>query len=521
MKRRKFLQTSATSAVTLPLVLNGLQVSAYPKSPLYQLLNIESDKVLVLIQLSGGNDGLNTIIPLDQYDNLANARSNVLIPESAVIPVNSETAFHPSMGGIKNLFDDARMSIIQSVGYPNQNRSHFRSTDIWTTASEADEYLTTGWMGRYFDSLHPSYPDGYPNGQFPDPIAITIDSLVSETCQGVGSNFSLALTDPFSLGPLTIGEEGDVPDTPYGYELAYIRQVMQQTNAYADVVGDAANNGNTLSTHYPDDNRLAQQLKIVAQLVSGGLKTKVYVCNIGGFDTHANQVVDGDPLVGEHATLLQTLSDAVYAFQDDLKLLGIEEKVISMTFSEFGRQIKSNNSLGTDHGSAAPMMVFGKCINPVILGDNPEIPAQVEDQEGVPMQYDFRSVYGSVLMDWFEVAESEVKSLLFDDFQYIPILQPCTVTSTEALSSSAEELQASCFPNPFENVTTIRFTSKAEWVKVSIYNALGIEIKVLASGKFPSGTHEVRFEAHDLPSGNYYFRIQTERGQKTKGVVKQ
>ncbi len=519
MKRRNFLQT--TAATSLPILLNGMGLSTLPKSSIFSAINGESDRVLVLIQLNGGNDGLNTIIPLDQYDKLSQFRSNILIPESDLISLTTETAMHPAMTGLKSLYDDAKLGIIQSVGYPNQNRSHFRSSDIWTTASNADEFLSTGWMGRYFESKFPNYPEGYPNEDCADPFALTIGSLISETCQSTSSNYSLALTDPFSPTELNITEPGQIPtDTCYGYELNFVQQSILQTNAYADTVLSAANNGANLA-NYPEGNSLAEQLKIVSLLIAGGLQTSVYVVNLGGFDTHANQVVEGESTIGEHALLMQTLSDAIAAFQEDLKLLGLEERVVGMTFSEFGRRIRSNDSFGTDHGSAAPLMVFGSCVNPTILGTNPEIPDQVEIQDGVQMQFDFRSIYGSVLMDWFDVSEDDVKNLLYTEFQYLPILQVCNTTSTLDSNRFIEEIDAYNMPNPFRNTTQIVFTTKSEWAKVSVFDPIGQEIRVLANRQFSEGEHRITFEAHGLAAGNYYFRIVTKDRMKTKLMVKQ
>ena len=459
------------------------------------------------------------MIPIDQYSNLANARQNILIPENSVLTIEDNAGFHPVMGGMQALYNDGKMNIIQSVGYPNQNRSHFRSLDIWTTGSAADEFLTTGWLGRYFDSLHPGFPQDYPNDDCPDPFAITLGSIVSETCQGPATNFSMAVIDPENLATIIEGEEGSLDlNTCYGYELDFLRTSIKQTNAYADSIETAASNGNNLA-QYPGDNRLAEQLRIIAQLISGGLGTQVYVVNLGGFDTHALQIADSTT-TGLHAELLQTLSDAVAAFQEDLELLGLNERVVGMTFSEFGRRIKSNDSLGTDHGTAAPLFVFGTCINPGIIGENPEIPEQVDNQEGVPMQYDFRSVYGSILMDWFEVSEDDVKDLLYEDFQHIPIIQLCDSTSTSDPANEIGEIETYNFPNPFTDWTTIVFTTKNEWARVSVYDVLGNELKVLAERQFTAGKHRINFEARDLPSGNYYYRIVTKDRQKTKGMVK-
>ena len=217
------------------------------------------------------------------------------------------------------------------------------------------------------------FPEDYPNDDCPDPFAITLGSIVSETCQGPSTNFSMALVDPENLTTIIEGAEGSLDlDTCYGYQLDFLRTAVKQTNAYSESIETAADNGNNMA-QYPGDNRLAEQLRIIAQLISGGLQTQVYIVNLGGFDTHAAQVADSTT-TGNHANLLETLSGAVAAFQEDLQLLGLDERVVGMTFSEFGRRIRSNDSLGTDHGTAAPLFVFGSCINPAIIGENPEIP---------------------------------------------------------------------------------------------------------------------------------------------------
>lgn len=518
MKRRKFLR--ASSAMSLPFFVKGTPMSALMRSSAFTTLNGDSDRVLVLVQLNGGNDGLNMLVPIDQYDNLANARSNVILPESSLITLNDTNGFHPVMTGMADLYNDAKLNILQGVGYPNQNRSHFRSTDIWSTGSAADEFLTSGWLGRYFDNKFPGYPEDYPNGDCPDPFAMTIGSQVSATCQGLSGNFSLAVTNPSNLGQLPVGQEGMAdPNSCYAVEINYIRTTISQSNAYATVISSAADNGNTLA-NYPDNNGLADQLKIVAQLISGGLQTKVYIVSLGGFDTHANQVMTGDVTNGDHANLLQRLSSAVAAFQEDLRLLDLEKRVVGMTFSEFGRRIKSNAAFGTDHGSAAPLMVFGSCVNGGFLGDNPEISNNVGNQEGVAMQYDFRSVYGSLLMDWFEVEETEVRSLLYQDFQYIPILQLCESVATEDPVINPDNLDVSCHPNPFQDWITLTFTTKKEWARVSIFDAIGSEIRVLAEQEFSEGEHRIQFEGRVLAAGIYFCRVVTRERQKTKRIVK-
>lgn len=516
MKRRTFIKNSSTAVV--PVMLGKINVSSL-NNPFFKLLDKEEDRVLVLIQMGGGNDGLNMILPKDQYGNLKAVRSNILLPENKILDLSDTVGINPAMESLKGVYEEGKLNIIQSVGYPNSNRSHFRSTDIWQSGSGSTDILTTGWIGRYFSSIHPDYPTGYPNEDFPDPFAITIGSSVNETCEGNNGSFSTALVDPGNLQALATPINRTLPDSCFGDKMDFLVNSIIQTNAFNDVIEIAHAKGANLSSKYQEESALANKLKVVARLIAGGLKTKVYIVDIGGWDTHGNQVMSDDHTRGEHPPLLQELSDSITAFQDDLKQLGIEDKVLGMTYSEFGRRIRSNDSNGTDHGNAAPLMVFGTCVNASILGDNPEISPDVDIREGVPMQFDFRSVYGSILMDWFGVEEQTVKDLLYDDFQHLPILNNCaTTTALSFLDPQQIDLRA--YPNPFRAHTKIEFTLKAGWARVSLYDVLGNEIKVLSNQKFKEGTHSIILNKKELAAGNYHCHIVTEYGQVGIRLVK-
>ena len=464
MKRRTFLKNS--SALTIPGMVGGLPVAALRNSRLSTLINGDSDRILVLVQLIGGNDGLSTLIPIDQMDNLAQVRSNMLIPESQLLNISDDLGFHPVMTGFKDLYQDSKMSIIQSVAYPDQDRSHFRSSDIWNSGSAADEFITNGWLGRYFENRFANYPTDYPNADCPHPFALTIGNSVSETCQGIGGNLSLAINDPTNLNQLSSPVNNALADGCASENLDFLVTAIQQTNLYSEVITDIYEDGNNLSSLYGDDNELAQSLKTVARLIAGGLQTKVFVVSLGGFDTHANQIQGDSPIVGEHADLLQTLSSAIHAFQDDLSLLGLEDRVLGMTYSEFGRRIRSNDSLGTDHGTAAPLFIFGKCVRAGVNGNNPVIPPDAEIKEGVPMQYDFRSIYGSVLMDWFGVEESEVNGIFANhDFQYISIADSCNSVATKDQNEN-QAFELNVWPNPFSKTFNVSFENRYDWIKI-------------------------------------------------------
>ncbi len=517
MKRRDFVKNISLASVAAPFILNDLKFQAIGKE-LFSTEKSAEDKVLIIIRLGGGNDGLNTVIPLDQYDNLVIQRPNIIIPESSILSLTaaSTIGLHPSMTGMQSMFNNGKMGIIQNVGYPEQNRSHFRSSDIWHTGL-MDPSASTGWLGRDFDSLYPNFPTDYPNTDYPDPFAISMGSEVSATCQGLMGNFSHTVEDPTDTFNLT--ESTQVNDGSYfGSHMEYLSTIISQTNAYGTTVQAAASAGQSLSNLYDVNNPIAIQLRYIAKMISGGLKTKVYILNINGFDTHDSQVTSTNVTLGNHADLLKKLSDAVNAFQDDLALLNLESRVAGMTYSEFGRQIASNASLGTDHGDAAPLFLFGTCIGQLVVGANPVIGNQIVDQEGVNMQIDFRDVYASVLKNWFEIPEADVQAL-FEEHQvtFYGFLNGCSVGLNE---NSKDISKAIVFPNPASNQATIRFTSQNEWVKVEILDLTGKNIASVYDGKLSQDTHSILYELTDISSGQYMVVIKKKSGIETVKFLK-
>ncbi len=508
MKRRNFVKTVGLASVATPFMLKGMKFQTIGKE-LFSTPKSLEDRVLVLIRLNGGNDGLNTLIPLDQYDNLAIQRPNILIPENEVLSLTPTLGLHPAMTGMKSLFDTNKMGVVQNVGYPEQNRSHFRSMDIWTSGM-MDQSVTTGWLGRTFDAQYPNYPDDYPNAQYPHPFAISMGYEVSATCQGLMANFSQALNNPFdtfALDPSSVTDDG----TYYGSHMAFLANLINQSNSYGAAINDAADNGNTLSTLYDDTNPLAVQMRYIAQMISGGLETKVYILNIDGFDTHDSQVEQSDVTTGNHMLLLKRLSDAVTAFQDDLHLLGIEHRVAGMTFSEFGRQVASNASEGTDHGDAAPLFLFGTCLNTQVVGPNPQIDSVITDQAGVPMQIDFRDVYASLLRDWFGVDETSVQSLFEHQVTFYDLMNACNLVGVDELDAK-KEIEVLLYPNPCVSGTTIRFQSENEYVRIEVFDLNGRSVLVPLDRQLNAQQHDVYFETKDLSAGQYVVKIRKESG---------
>ncbi len=421
MNRSKFIK-QLSAGVLLPNVLQGFSMNAFAASPLMhhqvQLLSANTDNVLVLVRLEGGNDGLNTVIPLDKYSELNAQRGNIIIPQNQVLPLtgNNTIGLHPSMTGMQHLYNEGKLKIVQSVAYPNQSQSHFRSNDIWMSASDYNTYPGTGFAGRYLDYKYPGYPTGYPNNVMPDPLGIEIASGKSLLFEGASFGTSIPIENTNAFYNLLNGIQTPVPNTTGGEQLTYIRTIQRQSNAYSNAIVNAANNVTTQS-NYPQTD-IAQALKIVARLIGGGLKTKIYMVSMGGYDTHANQV-------NEHANLLGQLSAAIKAFMDDVAFLGAGSNVMGMTFSEFGRRINSSASLGTDHGIAAPVFVFGNKVAGGVLGVTPDINGDVASNDSnVSMQFDFRSLYTTILKDWFCVPSNDLPSIMLNSFNTLPVLQP-------------------------------------------------------------------------------------------------
>lgn len=351
--------------------------------------------ILVLVQLAGGNDGLNTVVPFEDplYHRL---RPDLGLKENELIKVAPNTALNSACAPLSELMREGRLGIVQAVGYPNPNRSHFRSTEIWETASDSGEFLSTGWVGRYLDNACA----GAPSGEDPEAVHITSEapqSLLAERPHNT-----------FGMSPATRGGRGGFDDARLLESLAnggdhehgnagFLRQTLMDALVTERKVQRTLGEYRPSAT-YPA-SPFAQSLRNVAGLIASGLPTRVYFVTLGGFDTHSNQR-------NTHANLLRQLSEGLAAFQKDLESKRLDSQVLTMTFSEFGRRPSENESGGTDHGTAAPLFVMGSRVKAGMHGTAPVL--DVGRGRDLKFTTDFRSVYATVLDSWLGCPSREI-----------------------------------------------------------------------------------------------------------------
>jgi uncharacterized protein (DUF1501 family) len=434
--RRKFLRTSmlgAAASWTLPVFLEKtfFTLDAMAAETVTQAVTGKDGTILVVLQMAGGNDGLNMIVPFAD-DAYYRSRPRLGIPASQVLKLDSYAGLNPKLPGLKSLFDEGHLSVIQGVGYPNPNRSHFRSTEIWQTASDADRNENEGWLGKYFDSCCAGA----------DPtVGVAIgdqmpQAFVARTPTGV--TFSKPeqfrwMSSEKKTGPMSAEEtffrqlngasdEDAVPAANDGGSIGALAGGTKASQSAVDFLQRTALDAQLSSDKilaiarkyksnipYPN-GQLAASLSLVARMIAGGLPTRVYYASQGGFDTHAGQL-------NTHDRLMTELNDSLGAFVADLKQQGNFDRVLLMTFSEFGRRVAENANGGTDHGAAAPMFVLGGAVKPGLFGKYPSLTDL--DHGDLKFNTDFRGVYGTILDRWLKTPSQLV---LGRKFSNIPII---------------------------------------------------------------------------------------------------
>jgi uncharacterized protein (DUF1501 family) len=368
--RRSFIQALGLAGAG-SMMLAGTNVSATAPSPLsIALSGSENDNILVIIRLKGGNDGLNTVVPLYDYDTYSNLRPTIRHQENELLSLSPDFAIPNYMSALESVWGEGNMKIIHGVGYPDQNLSHFRSSDIWATA-DAINIEPTGWWGRYFEDLYPDYLINPPEA----PPAVQIGSIGNLIFEGSGSNYAFSVANPDQLANIAqtggLHDVENLPECVYGDQLLFLRAQTNTTFTYAEVINDAYTSSSNEASYI--QGTLSDQLAIIARMIKGGLGTKVYMVSLDGFDTHADQV-------NKQRTLHEDLANSIKHFYEDLASTGYDDKVLGMTISEFGRRPYENGSNGTDHGAASPTFLFGAGLNGNgFVGAHPEINASAWD----------------------------------------------------------------------------------------------------------------------------------------------
>jgi len=394
MERRSFIKRTslATAALWIPNFLKPLESFV-----------ADEYRNLVIIQLSGGNDGLNTVIPFEN-DIYYNARKTIAIPKNNVLKLTNDLGFHPSMSGLQGLYNDGLMCVINNVGYPNPNRSHFRSMDIWQSATDANEYKNTGWIGRYLDSSCNECNHPY--------LAIELDQTLSLALKG-DTKKGIAVSNPQQLYNETrepfFKQLKDLAPNNDHDNVAYLYKTMAETYASAEYIFETSKTYKN-NFEYPKNN-IAKQLKEIATFIGSGLNTRVYYASMGGFDTHVGQL-------NRQENLLKQFSEGVTAFIQNLKSMNKLNDTTVMVFSEFGRRVNQNASNGTDHGTANNVFILGSNLKK--QGFYNAAPDLTNLDEGdIKYQIDFRNIYATLLNNWLKVTPDKIIGQHFDYLNFV------------------------------------------------------------------------------------------------------
>jgi uncharacterized protein (DUF1501 family) len=545
MKRRNFLKIAGVSSFTV----NGHSMRAFANTKMGRILNScdgVEDRALVLIQLKGGNDGINTFIPFNQLDRYNNLRPAIAIPPSDIINLDStlgnaeQVGLQPTMTKFKEMYEKGWATLVQGVGYQDMNQSHFKSTDLWFSGGDgtpANSNLRSGWMGR---SLQAFFPDvlGAPTPEMPDPLGLQIgdpspnlgfhtetehQNVINLSGQDAAGFYSLIQ----SIGGAPIL---NVPDSDHGLELEYIMGVEKSTSLYSERISSVFNAGSNYLSTYATTNpsRLSPQLRTVARLIKGGCKTKIFLCQLGGFDTHNAQVDGGTPSIGDHANLLLDLNESIKNFLDDLEGLGLADQVLTCTFSEFGRCAAGNASDGTDHGTLAPMMLFGKNVKAGVIGTNVNLSNLTNDNQLQGMQFDYRQVFTSILQDWLGASEQVLTETMFSGYDKLPLVDTQFVVNPDCYlpmsvgvaDSYLNYNPLSIFPNPASVFAELSFenTGAGFDARLSVHSLGGALISNKLATVHP-GTNLQYLDVASMPAGTYFVRlenIQTGKGKVAK-----
>ena len=455
------------------------------------------------------------------------------------LPDSQLIGLHPALTGFKSLYDKGWMRVLQSVGYPAQNKSHFASTDLYATGNDGNSWSNgneSGWIGRFMETYYANelnnlYPLGVQIGSNKTSLGFH-----GEAEHGLAINISGQDPSGFysELNGLGGTPPSVIPNSDYGLELQYIIDTDRLSNQYSQAISNAFNSGNNTSS-YPDTD-LSNQLKTVARLISGGLETKIYIVRIGGFDTHNNQNEGANTIQGKHNDLLTEVSEAIEIFFNDLDSQSLSDDVVGLTFSEFGRKAKENGNFGTDHGEIAPMFVFGKPINGGVSGNNVDLSEATSDNnfQLKTVQFDYRQTFGTLLQNFLGSNDTVIDTAFFNYTNN----QSFTNSKINELIKDSFSVEADCYsqtlaldefnpqtpykewfvyPNPVRNLLQVHSTKELAIIQYRVLNNRS-QIILQGTHHLKNGKLEVNIER--LKSGVYFIQIISDGKKETHKILK-
>jgi len=509
--RRSFLQALGLVGGGT-MMLGGTPISASKASPLaIALSQAETDRVLVLIRLKGGNDGLNTIVPLDQFDAYEALRPTIKHHINDLYSLSTNVGMPNYMTDLQSVWGNGAMKVVHGVGYQDASLSHFSGSDIWAS-TDVTNNTETGWLGRYFEGLYPDYLVNPPAV----PAAIQIGSIGNLIFDGSNSNYAFSVANPAQLESIaqdgTLYNMTNLPGCTYGSQLQFMRGTTNTTFNYAQTI-NSAYNSSVNSVNYIDSG-LGRQLANVARMIKGNLGTKVYMVTLGGFDTHANQTV-------RQQEKLTNLSNSVKLFFDDLAASGHDQDVLAMTISEFGRRPDENGSQGTDHGAASPLLLFGPGLqNNGFVGNHPSL-TTLDPNGNLVYNVDFREIYATVMQEWLCINPTVVnQALLGQNFNTVDLGFNCASLSVEDFNLANGFSHYVLMDN---NDTIIKIKNPStQHIDVKLYDIMGKEVTTLKNEMLFPGEHsiDVKKEAGTrLSTGQYIYRISAGKQHYSKSII--
>jgi len=513
--RRSFLQSLGLASVGSMALANG-KVNFLENNQLSQAINeADNDRILILVRLGGGNDGLNTVIPLNQYDLYANYRPNVKKLPNELWNLSDDYAMPNDMISLQQTWEEGEMKIVHSVGYASQSQSHFKGSDNWYRG-DTNTDINSGWMGRYLEDKFPNYTS--------DPLAYpaAIQFGATNVFSGDETEYNFVVETINKLESILDGGElyslDGLTDCTYDDKLYYARAVTNTVNSYAEVIYEHYHNSTdfTEGAGYPD-NDFSTKLNVISRLIKGGIGTKIFMVTLGGFDTHSDQL-------NRHSLLMTKLSETISYFHKDLNASGYGDKVLTMTFSEFGRRVRDNGT-GTDHGVAAPILFFGKGLNGNgFVGNHASLEEdQLYRNRDLQWQTDFRQVYATVLKEWLCVDTSTVDAVVLgQEYTALDLGFSCNSSlSTPTFTSTQTAFTTNAIYDAGQTYIHLS-NNNTQHVVINLFDLNGNNLGQINNTLLTHGPHKFNIKEslnQNLDKGFYIYRITTNSKTISKKVM--